>query len=282
MGLFRKKNKAAAAASPVTESPAATGVGPIAVANLQGIGSRAEQQDAFGLSSLADYGEKGLLAVLCDGMGGMEDGRAIALSCVQSILERFPLPADEDALDAFDGEIARISDALYARHGGRGGSTLVLAYLREGRLWFKCMGDSDLFLLRGGAIYALNEHHTYGNELFRRSIPSGADAAACLADPQAGALFRFMGCESALVDANRQPLTLVPGDILLLCSDGVSGTLSRTALLSAMEEGIGRGVEIIEREILAAARPNQDNYTAIVCQYNGAPLKESEGGNHEK
>ena len=238
------------------------------VANLQGQGSRAEQQDAFGLSLLSEYEEKGLLAVLCDGMGGMDDGREIAQLCVQKILAEFPLPADPEAIAAFDETLTRISDDIYEQHEGRGGSTLVLAYIRNGKLWFKCMGDSDFFLIRYDSVYALNRHQTFGIDQLRLSIDTGMEAESSLTGPQAGALTGFMGCSVPSVEGNTTPLPLEDGDILLLCSDGVSGTLSRRTLLEDLKEDIQAGAARIDEQVQAAAKPNQDNYTAIICKYN--------------
>ena len=279
MGLFRRKKEHRA--EPATDTPAAKVCPVLQVANLQGSGDRAEQQDAFGLSLLSEYEEKGLLAVLCDGMGGMEAGREIALACVQDILSAFTLPADADALEAFDAELLRLNGELYRAHGGRGGSTLVLAYIRGDKLHFRCLGDSDLFLLRNEEILALNEHQTYGNDLLRASIPTGADAHRALSDPQADALMSFLGCEKPRIEGSRAPLTLIPGDTLVLCSDGVSGTVSRRDLLEAFSGDIQAGAETIEQMIKETAKPNQDNYTAIICRYNGNPNTEDKGGHHE-
>ena len=58
---------------PITERPEP--LPELELANLQGVGSREEQQDAFGISRMDRYEEDGLLAVLCDGMGGMAEGR---------------------------------------------------------------------------------------------------------------------------------------------------------------------------------------------------------------
>lgn len=279
MGLFRKKKQQTV--DPAAQEPAKAPIPCLEVANLQGQGDRAEQQDAFGLSLLSDYEEKGLLAVLCDGMGGMEAGREIAQTCAQRIVGSFPLPADAAAMDAFDAELLALNGEIYRAHGGRGGSTLVLAYLREGQLFFRCLGDSDLFLLRGEEIVPLNEHQTYGNDLLRSSIPTGADAVRALSDPQADALMSFLGCENPSIERSRRPLALLPGDTLLLCSDGVSGTVSRQDLLSAFSGDIQAGAEQIETMIAEAAKLNQDNYTAIICRYNGNPDTEDKGGNHE-
>lgn len=266
MGLFRRK-KGGAEKAPTTESPAALPV--LEVANIQGQGDRAEQQDAFGLSLLSEYEEKGLLAFLCDGMGGMEAGREIARDCVQKILSGFPLPADTSSLAAFDEELLRINREIFLEHAGRGGSTLVLVFLIGNALHFRCIGDSDLFLLRDGEIVSLNEHQTYGNELLRRAISEGTDTRGALGDPQADALIRFLGCAELKIEQSFQPLPLLPGDTLLLCSDGVSGTVLQQDLLAALAGDVQAGAEQIEEMILAAAKPNQDNYTAIIIRYNG-------------
>ena len=241
---------------------------PLEIANLQGIGSRAEQQDAFGISPLPDYPEKGLLAVLCDGMGGMEAGGEIARHCVQKILSGFPLPADEEALRLFDEDLLELCGSLYCTYGGRGGATLVLAYIRSGLLRFRCMGDSDLFLLRDGRIYALNEHQTYGNLCVRGAIPQGLSPQGIFGHPQAGALVSFLGCPDPKLEKSQYPLALRRGDVLILCSDGVSGTVSRQDLLDACRGDIQAGAEELDQKIQAAARPHQDNYTAVICKYN--------------
>ena len=68
----KRKGEGQEVEQPITERPAPLPV--LELANLQGIGSREEQQDAFGISPVDRYEEDGLLAVLCDGMGGMAEG----------------------------------------------------------------------------------------------------------------------------------------------------------------------------------------------------------------
>lgn len=84
------------APEPVTLEPAKQP--PLELANLQGMGMRTEQQDAFGMSPLDRYGENGLLAVLCDGMGGMAAGGTIAAQTAAGLLGAFPWPEGEQAL----------------------------------------------------------------------------------------------------------------------------------------------------------------------------------------
>ena len=72
----KKKRGDQAVEEPITERPEP--LPELELANLQGVGSREEQQDAFGISRMDRYEEDGLLAVLCDGMGGMAEGGMIA------------------------------------------------------------------------------------------------------------------------------------------------------------------------------------------------------------
>lgn len=62
------------------------------IANLQGIGQREQQQDAFGISPADRYETDGILAVLCDGMGGMAEGQRIACQTTACLLNAFPFP----------------------------------------------------------------------------------------------------------------------------------------------------------------------------------------------
>ena len=62
------------------------------IANLQGIGQREQQQDAFGISPADRYETDGILAVLGDGMGGMAEGQRIAVQTVSCLLNHFPFP----------------------------------------------------------------------------------------------------------------------------------------------------------------------------------------------
>src|SRR5699024_11652170 len=88
----KKKRGDQAVEEPITERPAPLPV--LELANLQGIGSREEQQDAFGISPVDRYEEDGLLAVLCDGMGGMAEGGLIASETTSQLMWSFPWAGD--------------------------------------------------------------------------------------------------------------------------------------------------------------------------------------------
>ena len=259
----RKKKAKSDEEEPITEQPAPRPV--LELANLQGIGSREEQQDAFGISRMARMEEDGLLAVLCDGMGGMAEGGRIAAETAAEMVAMFPWE-DDGAVPEW---VRQRSGRVYQQFRGHGGTTLVAALLRGRSLSFWCVGDSDLFLLREGTLYELNVRQEFRNDLVLRALEGAFPVEDAFTDPQAGALSEYIGKEDVKCDYTYLPFSLQPEDALLLCSDGVSDTLTLKQIREAMALPPQACCDKLEEEILAAGRPNQDNYTAIVMQYHG-------------
>ena len=272
--LIRKRKKKKKAEpdgeEPITEQPAPRPV--LELANLQGIGSREEQQDAFGISRMARMEEDGLLAVLCDGMGGLAEGGRIAAETAAEMVAMFPWE-DDGAVPEW---VRQRSGRVYQQFRGHGGTTLVAALLRGRSLSFWCVGDSDLFLLREGTLYELNVRQEFKNDLVLRALDGSFPVEEALTDPQAGALTEYIGKEDLRCDCTRLPFTLLPEDALLLSSDGVSDTLTLKQIRDAMALPPRACCDKLEAEIMAAGNPDQDNFTAIVLKYHGKGEKENE------
>ncbi len=268
--LIRRKKKRD---NKVTEEPVMEHSKPVPeleLANLQGIGSREEQQDAFGISCMDRYEEDGLLAVLCDGMGGMAEGGRIAAETVSELVGIFPWADDSD----IPGWISQRSNRVYQQFRGHGGTTLVAVLLKGNRLSFWCVGDSDLFLLREGKLYGVNIRQEYKNDLVLRALDGAFPVEEAFHDSQAGALSEYMGKEEVNCDYNRIPFSLRPEDVLLLCSDGISDTLTLKQIREALSLSPQVCCDKLEEEILLTGKPDQDNYTAIVLNYHGKGEKE--------
>lgn len=266
--LIRRKKRGDKAA----EEPITVPVNPppeLELANLQGIGSRYEQQDAFGISRMERYEKDGLFAVLCDGMGGMTEGGRIAEETVSELLGVFPL-SDNDIPDRVSQQSAKV----YRHFRGHGGTTMVAVLIKGNRLLFWCVGDSDLFLLRGNKLYGMNIRQEYKNELLLRALQGAFPVEEAFNDPQAGALSEYIGKEDVKCDYSRKPFFLHPGDALLLCSDGVSDTLTLKQIMEAMALSTQACCDKLEEDIISADKPNQDNYTAVVLNYHGKGEKE--------
>lgn len=237
------------------------------IANLQGIGQREQQQDAFGISPADRYETDGILAVLCDGMGGMAEGQRIAVQTVSSLLNAFPFP--EPQTKSVPELISACTQNIYQQFYGHGGCTLVAAWLFENRLHFWSVGDSDLFLLRSHQLYTLNTRQEFQKDLLLRSFHGTFPIGEAFTDPQAGALSQYIGKEDITPDCTRIPFLLFPDDTLLLCSDGISDTLTLKQIREAMEAPVSDCCTMLETAVRLAALPNQDNYTAIALHYYG-------------
>ena len=261
--IWRKKRDDKAMKKTITEHPEL--LPKLELANLQGIGNREEQQDAFGISHMDRYEEDGLLAVLCDGMGGMTEGGMIAAETVSELVGIFPWADDSD----IPGWISQRSTRVYQQFRGHGGTTLVAVLLKGNRLSFWCVGDSDLFLLREGKLYGMNIRQEYKNDLLLRALDGAFPVEEAFHDSQAGALSEYIGKEEVNCDYNRIPFFLQPEDVLLLCSDGISDTLTLKQIREAMALSPQACCDKLEEEILSAGKPNQDNYTTIVLKHHG-------------
>lgn len=276
MGLFKlfSREKPAPPPEPVPEPPVPE-QGPltIRIANVQGQGERERQEDSFAIANAADpelQEARGLLALVADGMGGMEDGKAASQWTAERFLQLFQERTEEDVPNWFYRSAHAVSGEVFQRFGGRSGSTLVAVHIRAGELHWLSVGDSGIFLLRNGGVFQLNREHICLNRLFLQELEhEPIDKNRALSDPDAPRLTSFMGIDRLTeVDLNLRPLALQRGDVLLLCSDGISGVLTPPELMECMSLEPEEGCALLERMVLEKNVIGQDNYTGVLisCQ----------------
>ena len=281
MGLFdRLFRRPGPAEGPVPEEPRPMPEpeGPrdlrLTVANIQGMGNRERQEDSFAVLNAADpdaMAQRGLFAVVCDGMGGMEDGREISQEAVDALVCLFrELDDDGNIPRQFREGVHAVSDALYRRFAGRSGTTAAAVRVYQNALHWFSVGDSGLFLKRGGGVFQLNREQTYLNDLYVRELEQPViRKERAERDPDAPRLTAFVGMDCLEeVDQSLLPLPLLPGDVILICSDGISGVLTPAEMLEALSLPPGEGCALLETMVLERALPGQDNYTGVViaCQ----------------
>lgn len=245
-------------------------------ANLQGKGKRDRQEDAFAVVNVLDVTmarEKGILAVVADGMGGMKDGQWAGRTVVSAIKRSFSdMEMTEDIAPQLVGSIRKAADEVLEGTQGMGGSTVVACILYDEELYFASVGDSGLYLKRNRQIYRLNKEHNIKNKRYLEQIKSGIlEPENARKDPEAMALTQFMGMRGLhTIDHTYRPLPLAAGDTLLLCTDGVDGVLREESILSCLLKPSSVLVcDEIERMVSLQDRQDQDNYTAVVlmCGY---------------
>lgn len=245
-------------------------------ANLQGIGSRARQEDSFTIVNAFDVTEikeKGLLFAVCDGMGGMKDGRLASETAIASIRRSFAaMDRSRDLAVQLREGVFLAADEVLAQLGGEGGSTVVAGIIFDEKLYYASVGDSFLYLKREEGLYRLNREQNIRSELYLKSIRSGImNPREAEESPEASALTQFMGMAGfGDVDCSARPLPLRQGDVLLACSDGIGGVFGEQDILNVLNLNTPRAMcQQLEQGIIAHAGHNQDNYTALIvkCTY---------------
>jgi serine/threonine protein phosphatase PrpC len=170
----------------------------------------------------------GWLFVLADGMGGHEDGEIASRLAVDTMLAGFrKIPKGVMHASLLPRLVQDATPAVYeaghARNarGGSMGSTLVACALRFDSAVVSHVGDSRCYLFRNGHGGPLTRDHTVADEQIRLGILSPSEAAE---GDGRNLLTRSLGQE-LFVAADTITVNVIPGDVLLLCSDGLHGLL---------------------------------------------------------
>ena len=242
----------------------------IKIGNAQDIGAREEQQDSFGISNIDDQviSERGILAVVADGMGGMSNGSQYSRLTVQSALQSFntEMPEKDDETTLLR-VLKRVTDAVSNAGLEDGGSTLIAALIHNQMLHFISIGDSRIYLMRNGGLIQLNREHVYGRELDDMVANGLKDADEAAADPQRAALTSYIGIPTEMkVDRNIRPIPLYSGDKIILMSDGVYGYIPEDEMKELLFNEPMAAAEAIRNAILAKQYPHQDNMTIVILE----------------
>jgi protein phosphatase len=176
---------------------------------------------------------QGWLFAIADGMGGHENGEVASRLAIDTVVAGFekipkgimhvsllPLLVQEANSAVYDAN--HVKAEAGAMTGSRMGTTLVACALRFDSAVISHVGDSRCYLFRGGVGSQLTRDHTMAAEQFRLGIVSEADA---LTGENRHILTRCLGSEP-FVAADTLTVNIMPGDVLLLCSDGLHGYMT--------------------------------------------------------
>lgn len=238
------------------------------IASLCCIGRRPDQQDCYGISEEALAPERGRLLLVADGMGGLNHGGEISRLLVEAMLEGYEKRPMEESPAAFLmellGEANRKVNA-FLQGKEQGGSTLLATLIRGQELTFLSVGDSRIYLCRGGALIPLTREHNLRRKLHMLLLNGLMTPDSIENSNQKRALTSYIGMgELSEVDVNLTPITLLPGDTVLLMTDGVFGTLSEAEIARTLEGSVEEAAHHLEEQVLANQREVQDNFTAVL------------------
>ena len=275
MGMFEKlfgRQRRVTEDNATVELPIPRGPA-LQVGNVQGVGARERQEDSFAVCNASDRSaleREGFFAVVCDGMGGMADGNEASEAAVEAFLQLFrSLLAEGDIPRQLREGTLAVSDGIFQRFRGRSGTTAVAVRIQGGGLHWISVGDSAIFLKRGECVFQLNREQTCLNDLYLRELrqePIQKERAE--GDEDARRLTAFVGIDClGQVDQSLRPWVLRDGDVILLCSDGISGVLSPAELREAMSLPPDEGCRLLETMVQEKALPGQDNYTGVMIAW---------------
>jgi serine/threonine protein phosphatase PrpC len=173
--------------------------------------------------------------VVADGMGGAQAGEVASRIAVEAFEQGLPedgTPAERLAARAKEANrrIYDLSQAAQERAGM--GTTLTAAYLDDSELAIAHVGDSRAYLFRGGELKRLTQDHSLVEELKARGKLTEEQAAE---HPQRSIITRALGPEPTVeVDTWNYPVKA--GDVLLLCSDGLTSMLSEDRVAAILRD----------------------------------------------
>lgn len=230
----------------------------------QGAGNRDYQEDSYGYTTTKGKDSRYFL-VLADGMGGLEGGEMISAYVVKRLISQAKKINTKHPVHTQLEDMIRQLNYDIEKEEIPGGSTLVIAYFNEQELYWACVGDSRLYLMRNGRLYQMNEDADYMNQLLVKVINKEMSYQAADNDPQRDHLAQYMGRKKELViDSNMHPFNLKSGDKLLLCSDGVYNALSEKELAMYMQSDAQPSANSIAMAIDGLDIGHQDNFTAMI------------------
>ncbi len=245
--------------------------------NGQHQGAREYQEDSFGYTNITDVKlltNKGMFAILSDGMGGLENGKVVADYVVRAMIGMFenmdPRREIGDQLLYF---AERVNDNIckqFSKNGvSRAGATLVCAYIFKNRIYWITLGDSRLYCLRNGHLLQMNEDHDYKNHLLREYLDGrGATLQQIESDPQKDNLMSFIGKKGfPYVDVSIRGYRIKPGDTFVLCSDGIYNGISEDSMKRIlMNNNAQTASDRIVSNVVQSRFPGQDNMTIMVIK----------------
>jgi serine/threonine protein phosphatase PrpC len=238
----------------------------------QTVGGRDRQEDDFAILELPQHGRDIVLFVVADGMGGHKAAAEAAQLATRLFCEKFR-DGDADIPDRLASALHHANEGI-AVSGTRdpafrgAGCTLVGAVVDNGSVSWISVGDSSLYHFRRGALRRLNTLHT---GLARPENDAPGRNSKVLRSAVAGRKIE-------MIDHSKEPLRLIPGDCIILATDGLD-CVDERKITSILRRSAARKPKEVAAQLLRAVHSiplsRQDNTTIIFYR---APLLQ---GNRE-
>lgn len=241
------------------------------------IGTRSYQQDTLWYEGRGED----FLAVVCDGMGGLEGGELASTCAISEIVECF---RQEDvpirnvpsffyqSMQSMNRSVCSLKD-----QNGKPvecGTTCVSVYLYQDRLFWFSIGDSKIYLIRDGQIFCPFKPHNYGTQLEQYLLDGSMGEEEYQEEKKkAEALTSFLGMgRIRLYEIPKQPFLLKKNDRIVLCSDGLYKAFSEEQILNILDmccDDFSTTADLFMQAIRSFVKKPLDNVSVICISYEG-------------
>ncbi len=238
-------------------------------------GGREKNEDRMGYSYTRESG----LFVLADGMGGHPEGEVaaqLALQTVSGLFQKQARPAIKDTAEFLSSAVMAAHHQIIRYASEKGmldtpRTTLVAAILQgPGATWVHC-GDSRLYVVRDGELLTRTRDHSY--------IEQQGAVGGRIEHINRNILFTCLGSPTKPVFDITGPIFLQQGDKILLCSDGLWGTLSDEEIVRHLvAKSVSDAVPDLVEAALKAGGEHCDNVTVLAMEWETPDVFESTRG----
>ena len=242
-------------------------------AELSLLGDREDNQDRVTVSAA----EQAALLVVIDGMGGHSDGSRAADTALKSLLESFrqtslpmfdPLGFLHMALSRAHDDVAKLGNGQTIDTRPR--ATTAVCLVQEGAAFWAHIGDSRVYHMRHGKILERTRDHSHVELLLREGKITEDELPT---HPMRNFVECCLGGDPAIPEMTVSGRhVLQPGDVLLLCTDGIWANLRDSDIAGFFREDnqeLRAWLEALGRRAVQASAPFSDNSTAAVLRWHG-------------
>jgi serine/threonine protein phosphatase PrpC len=210
------------------------------------------------------------LFAVADGIGGAQAGE-VASSLAAAAVRDDSSNGGTDGRAHVDALIQEANRRVYQRQSQDAsvsgmGTTMTVALVEDGRIWIGHVGDSRAYLIRGGTLEQLTEDHSQVAELVRSGKLSPEEAET---HPQRSVVTRALGTDPD-VDVDTFSVEARPGDLFLLCSDGLTTMVDDDGILAEVDRHRENLRSAAKALVRAANRGGgEDNITIVFFEIAG-------------
>jgi protein phosphatase len=242
-----------------------------------------ENEDRLAVSSYRigeNDANRSVFAIVSDGIGGHRAGEVAAEMAVESISHMVAQSDASRPVEILDNAIQVTSDAIASKGKDNTqrlgmGTTCACAWVIGNQLFTASVGDSRIYLLRQGGLMQLTVDHTWVQEAVEKGILDPKEARnhpnvhvirrylGSSKTPQADIRLRLATNETDTQSRSNQGLCLLPGDLLLLCTDGLTDVVEDAEIAQTVR---GLDLKYAAQALvdLACARDGKDNITVVM------------------